>query len=60
MYESDITLFIRDLKAANPQIDADQRKGRAMWWDKKPLDVTERAEQEAARVPQKAYPYSTK
>jgi hypothetical protein len=33
-YESDLTRFIRDLKAKNPEIVRDQRAGRAIWWDK--------------------------
>jgi len=58
-YVSEFTQFITELKAAKPQLEADQRKGRAIWWDKQPLDVKERSEQDAARVPQKPYPYST-
>ena len=34
-YESEITLFMRDLLAKKPQIVEEQKKGRAMWWDKK-------------------------
>ncbi len=60
MYESDFTKFIRDLKAARPHLEEDQRKGRAIWWDKAPLNVTEKAEQDEARVPQQPYPYATK
>jgi hypothetical protein len=60
MYESEITKFIKDLKAQKPHLEEEQRKGRAIWWDKKPLDVTERAEQDAAKVPQRPYPYATK
>jgi len=58
-YVSEFTQFITELKSAKPHLEADQRKGRAIWWDKKPLDVKERGEQDAARVPQKPYPYST-
>jgi len=58
-YVSEFTQFITELKAAKPQLEAEQRKGRAIWWDKQPLDVKERSEQDAARVPQKPYPYST-
>jgi hypothetical protein len=60
MYESDFTKFIRELKAARPHLEEEQRKGRAIWWDKKPIDVSERREQDAARVPQQPYPYATK
>jgi hypothetical protein len=59
MYESDITKFIKELKAAKPHLEEDQRKGRAIWWDKKPLDMSEQRESIAASVPQKAYPYAT-
>ncbi len=60
MYESEITQFIRELKAARPHLEEDQRKGRAIWWDKKPLNVTEKNELDAAKVPQQPYPYATK
>ena len=59
MYESDITRFLRELKQKRPQIEADQRKGRAIWWDKaQDLDTSER--DEASRVAQAAYVYQTK
>jgi Protein of unknown function (DUF3460) len=60
MYESDITKFIRELKAAKPHLEEEQRKGRAIWWDKKPLEMHERGEFDAAHVPQRPYPYATK
>jgi hypothetical protein len=58
-YESDITKFLRDLKKNNPQIEAEQRKGRAIWWDK-PQDPDTSARQSESKVPQKAYVYSNK
>jgi hypothetical protein len=58
MYESDITQFMRKLLDERPQIREEQRKGRAMWWDKQ-LDLDELERQRAARVPQKAYVYQT-
>jgi hypothetical protein len=58
-YESDITKFLRDLKKNNPQIEAEQRKGRAIWWDK-PQDLDTSARQIESNVPQKAYVYSNK
>jgi len=60
MYESEITKFIRDLKTARPHLEEEQRKGRAIWWDKTPLDMKEVGEQDAAKVPQQPYPYATK
>jgi hypothetical protein len=58
-YESDITKFLRDLKAANPGIESEQRKGRAIWWDK-PQDTETTERQSASRVAQQAYVYANK
>jgi hypothetical protein len=60
MYESEITKFIRELKTARPHLEEDQRKGRALLWDKKPLNMKELGEQDAAKVAQQPYPYATK
>jgi hypothetical protein len=60
MYESEITKFIRELKAARPHLEEDQRKGRALLWDKKPLNMKELGEHDAAKVAQQPYPYATK
>jgi len=38
MYESEITKFIRDYLAAHPEEVESQKKGRAIWWDKKPAE----------------------
>ena len=57
-YRSDITLFLEQLKAANPNMEAGQRKGMALLWDK----VVDRADwtgYRKAKVPQKAYVYQT-
>ena len=35
MYESDATKFIRQFLAEHPEEIESQRKGRAIWWDKK-------------------------
>ena len=37
-YESDATRMIRDLLAAKPEIADQQKKGRALWWDRR-LDL---------------------
>jgi hypothetical protein len=58
-YESDITKFLRDLKKNNPQIEVEQRRGRAIWWDK-PQDLDTTSRQLESKVPQKAYVYSNK
>ncbi len=57
-YQSDATQFIDQLKAQKPQLEAQQRAGRALLWDKN-LDRSAQAEWNEAGVAQKAYPYQT-
>ena len=59
-YESDHTKFIRELKEKKPHLEEDQRKGRALLWDKAPINLDETARAAEANVPHKAYPYQTK
>jgi uncharacterized protein DUF3460 len=59
-YVSEHTAFIRDLLARKPEIVADQKAGRAIWWDKEPRDLAEEAVMDEGRVPQPAYVYQTK
>jgi hypothetical protein len=59
-YESETTLFLKELKKQKPNLEASQQAGRALLWDKAPLDLQERAAQQDARVPQQAYVYQTK
>jgi hypothetical protein len=55
-YESDVTRFIREFLARNPEVVAKQEKARATWWDR-PQDLKENAALEAAEVPKKPYEY---
>lgn len=57
-YKSDVTQFIDELKAQRPDIEAQQRAGRAIWWDKH-LDREAIGEWKQARVPQKPYVYGS-
>jgi hypothetical protein len=57
MYQSDITQFLNQLKQQKPQLEEQQRKGRALLWDKQPLDLDERERQQASRVKQTSYAY---
>ena len=59
-YESDFTLFIKDLKAKNPAIEEGQRAGRALLWDKAPVTLTEQDKTTESRVKQQAYVYQNK
>ncbi len=58
-YKSDVTEFLEELKAVKPTLEAEQRAGRALLWDKD-IDREAQREQQAARVPQQAYVYQTK
>ena len=33
-YVSDFTKFLQELREKNPDLDRQQREGRAIWWDK--------------------------
>lgn len=57
-YTSGITEFLTELKAAKPTLEAEQREGRSIWWDKK-LDRSEQHDFQAGRVAQKPYVYQT-
>lgn len=57
-YKSDITRFIDELKSERPDIEAQQRAGRALWWDKH-LDREALGDWKQARVPQKPYVYGS-
>lgn len=59
LYESDHAQFIRELKEKNPEIEKGQREGRALLWDKEPLDIAERERQLESLVKQQPYVYQT-
>jgi hypothetical protein len=59
MYESDTTVFLRELFKQKPHLVDEQRKGRALWWDR-PQDLDTQARDQASRVPQAPYVYQTK
>ena len=58
-YTSDVTQFIEELKAKKPTLEAEQRAGRALLWDKR-LDRDAQAEYGEAAVAQQPYVYQTK
>ena len=57
-YRSEATQFIDQLKAARPGLEAEQRKGRALLWDKK-LDRTALHDMRQGTVAQQPYVYQT-
>lgn len=57
-YTSDVTQFIEKLKAERPGLEASQRAGRALLWDKN-VDLDALSTWRKDRVPQKPYVYQT-
>jgi len=57
-YSSDATLFIDQLKAKKPELEAQQRAGRALLWDKQ-IDRPLAEEIRQSRLPQRPYVYQT-
>lgn len=53
-YVSDYTLFMRELLARNPDWVEEQRRGRAIWWERKTQDDFETFVKGRKQV---AYPY---
>jgi len=54
MYESDITKFLRELKQERPQLEAEQQRGRAIWWDH-PQSLEAQKRDRESRLPQPPY-----
>ena len=57
-YTSEVTQFIEQMKAQKPQLEKEQRAGRALLWDK-PVDRDAQQEFKEARVAQKPSVYQT-
>ncbi|MGE4241872.1 DUF3460 family protein [Ramlibacter sp.] len=55
-YQSDVTNFIEGLKREKPDLESQQRAGRALLWDRN-IDRDSQREWSAARVAQKPYVY---
>ena len=60
LYQSEATDFIQSLKKANPKLEQGQRDGRALLWDKMPVDLDTQKRQQESRVAQQAYVYQNK
>ena len=59
MYESEHTRFMRELFEKKPALADEQRKGRALWWDRE-QDAEEQKRYAESRVSQTPYVYQTK
>jgi hypothetical protein len=58
-YESEATQFLNQLKTERPHLDAEQQKGRSIWWDKK-LDPRLQEGFKEAKIAQQPYVYQVK
>ena len=59
IYQSDITRFLQELKQSRPHLEQEQRKGRAIWWDR-PQDLDTSRRDLESRVAQQPYVYQTR
>jgi hypothetical protein len=59
-YESEFTQFINKMKQQKPELEAKQRAGRNLLWDKEPIALDEQARTQASAVKQQAYVYQNK
>jgi hypothetical protein len=57
-YQSEVTQFIEQLKNSKPDLEAKQRQGRELLWDKH-VDRAAWQEYREAEVPQQPYVYQT-
>jgi hypothetical protein len=57
-YQSDATVFIDSLKARKPTLEAEQRAGRALLWDKA-IDRDAQGQWRESAVAQQPYVYQT-
>lgn len=57
LYESEHTRFMREWMEKHPEEALEQKKGRALWWDKPPQPLEAMKNNVAAEVPNKAYYY---
>jgi hypothetical protein len=56
LYVSEVTQFINQLKAHNPELEQQQREGRALLWDKR-VNFEELKDFGNSRAPKKPYEY---
>ncbi len=56
-YESEHTKFMREWMQKHPEQVEEQKRGRALWWDKAPQTPDEIRRANESTVPQKAYSY---
>jgi hypothetical protein len=56
-YQSEFSQFLNDFKKKNPEIELKQQIGRALLWDKTPIDLDTQRRFGESRIKQEAYVY---
>ena len=56
-YESEFTHFLNEFKQRHLEIPEQQRAGRALLWDKAPIDLDQRQRAAASCITRGAYAY---
>lgn len=56
-YESDLTKFVTELREKNPNLEAQQRAGRGLLWDKAPIDLDDQKRTQDSGVKARGYVY---
>jgi len=59
-YVSEISHFITELKQKDPALEDKQRAGRALLWDREPIDLDASRRIKDSRIKQKPYVYLSK
>jgi hypothetical protein len=59
-YVSEMTQFIDELRQQDPALEEKQRAGRALLWDRQPIDLDSTSRSKESRVRQQAYVYQSK
>ena len=55
-YESEYTVFMREMQAKHPEWADEQLAGRAILWDR-PINLAEQEAFRKAKEPNRSYPY---
>lgn len=56
LYTSEFTQFMNQWLDQHPEAREEQKKGRALWWDR-PQDLAVQQANQASKIAQKPYPY---
>lgn len=59
-YQSEFTIFLNDQKKKFPLIEIHQAQGRALLWDKYPIDLDTAERIQNAQLSQPSYVYQSK